>query len=335
MSQRFRAVFAAALLLSAVGCSSQSSQQDGLGRLTALSESSSSSKSARSDAGCTGQPNKDLGSGVVCADSGFRVSDMPRFANWNGLGKYTSDEYLGPEFVATFGSDNVCASVTGDLCTLTTDALNYYEKFREFIKSGRCEGVVMIAALTSLKLISPSAFNESAENLSELQPNVGPLVRTINYWWSTQFDENVRKASEKFRKEGVKEIVQQLGATLQGRVSATLGLYSGNSGHAVLPVALLRNPSGEYVVVVYDSNSPGRFGRVMIDVEAGTWKYPSAGLNGSPRGWSGRNGAIDLTPLSARPVGASCSFCKSKKPSSVTVEINAAEIIEPKASISN
>lgn len=298
-----------------------SSQKKGLSRLAAQGKKASSSRSATSDATCPGTPVKEFGPGTVCADSGFRIRDMPRFANWDGLGRYKEDGYLGPEFVGLFGEENVCAVVEGDSCTLTAEAARYYTTFQKYLPNGRCEGVILVTALMSMGLLRPSSIAPSVGKPSALNPEVPSVVRNINYWWGTQFDQGVISATEKIRSGGIAEIVQLLGNNLRNGVYATMGVYSGQAGHAVLPVALVREASGAYAAVVYDSNTPGRFGRVVLDVSADSWRYQLKGLGGSANGWSGKSGTVDLTPMTVRPKSASCAFCGSREASTVRIRL--------------
>lgn len=297
------------------------SQKNGLSRLAALKKKpGAGTRVTATDASCQGAPVRDFGAGAVCADTGFRRADILRFGNWGGVGQYKTDDYLGPEFVAAFGADNVCASVTGNSCVLTKSAAENYATIRDYIGGGRCEGIILVAALMNLGWLQPSSLIPSASRSSAIRPNDPTVLRNINYWWSTQFDQNVLKATGEIRDSGVQGIVQMLGSNLRSGIYGTMGIYSGKSGHAVLPVALLRDVSGSYAAVVYDSNTPGKFGRVLLDPAAGTWSYPLPGLGGSPKGWSGKSGTIDLTPMSSRPRTATCSFCGGKDASTTTVK---------------
>lgn len=325
-SLRRVAVALSVVLVSTLGASpalaksGDSSQKNGLARLASKKAAASGSHSAVSDANCPGSPVKEFGAGAVCADSGFRAKDIPAFTNWGGVGRYKGDDFLGPEFIAAFGAENVCASTAADNCVLSKSAADFYGTMRKYIASGRCEGIVMLAGLMSLGRVKPSLVSPGASVARAVRPTVSTVLRNINYWWSTQFDENVQAATADIRGKGIAEVIKLLGSNLRSGVYGTMGIYSGKSGHAILPIALLRDPAGPYVAVVYDSNSPGAFGRVTLDPVADRWTYPAPGLGGAAQGWSGKSGTIDLTPMSSRPTVAKCPSCDGKDASGVSVK---------------
>lgn len=307
--------------------SNSSTQKQSLKFLTGRKRASSGSRSAKSDATCAGSPVKEFGSGSVCADSGFRLKDVLTFENWGGTGRYKEDEYLGPEFIATFGEDNVCASVSGGRCTLTQSAAEAYTQISKYISGGRCEGMVVVAGLMSLGRIRPHEVASGTKTVAAISPSVPDVLRAVNYWWTTQFSSEVVSATAEIKEKGVSEIVRLLGSNLRNGVYATMGLYSGRDGHAVLPVALTRENSGAYVAIVYDSNASSSFGRVELDTVADAWRYRAPGLGGSPQGWMGRSGTIDLTPMLSRQRSVKCDFCGGKSPSSLSVSIGTGRIV--------
>lgn len=290
--------------------------------LSAQGRRDASSKGANSVAVCDEAAPSDYGRDSLCADSGFRSADRFSFANWADE-KYTGDQLTAAQLVSLFGK-YVCASITGDACTLSTGGEELLKNMEKAYLSGRCEGMVVLASLLKSKAVPLSSFAGKAASVINLDPDDEALQKSIAYWWMTQYSVAVAETSSKVRSRGLKEIIRLLEVNLSSGTFATMGLYFGGQGHALLPVGLLRSPDGIFHVAVYDSNLPEEFGSVDIDLAADKWTYLRGGLNGDAKLgiWSGTSGSIDLTAMSSRSETSSCPFCKGKDPGTTSVRLD-------------
>jgi hypothetical protein len=141
------------------------------------------------------------------------------------------------------------------------------------------------------------------------RPNVS-LEQEINYWWSTQFVDEVKAQAAESRTNDPVTLTKQLAAGLTAGLGYTIGIYDEGFGHAVTPFAVTKVDSG-YVIHIYDNNAPGEARTISIDEAANTWTYDKAAENpdGTPAAWSGSTGTLELTPMNARSAPFACSFC--------------------------
>lgn len=292
----------------------------------AKEQGSTSSKSSESTGDCAAQGPTEFGRSPVCADSGFRKDDALSFSNWAGK-RYVNDSLTIENLTALFGS-SVCASVEGKNCTLSKGALALFEKMQQGYEQGRCEGMVVMAALLSAKAVSVDEVDGKAQTTSQLSPDNEVLQGGIAYWWSTQFSATLANGTTEIRNQGLKGIVRQLKTNLPKGAFATMGIYFSGRGHALLPVGLTRRPDGVYEIIVYDSNVVDRFKTVTVDLTADKWEYEFGGGNGAPSDvWSGTSGLIDLSPMTLRDDLDKCAYCDDPSPSDVTVTLETEPIV--------
>ena len=287
----------------------------------ARQQDAASSKAASGSGECSGVAPRDFGRDPMCADSGFRRTDILPFANWAGR-KYSDDMLTTANLTALFGR-SVCATVDGDICTLTNGAVDFLHNLEKAYLNGRCEGMVVMASLLASKAVALDAVDPSAESSSAVDPDTAALQKAIGYWWTTQYSTDVGDATGKIRKKGLKEVIRQLQVNLSNGTFATMGLYYKGLGHALLPVGLMRGPDGAFKVVVYDSNLPDVFATVDVDLATDTWTYRFGAQNGDADAhvWTGTSGDIDLTPMTSRAAQSKCIYCEDKSASDVTVRL--------------
>jgi hypothetical protein len=272
------------------------------------------------DIACTSMRVLGLGSGNVCSDSGYRVTNTFKFPNWGGT-RFPNDALSGQVFVSLFGRENVCVTSAGDMCELTKSAKKEFDKMSTTLLNGRCEGIIVVNALVAAGVLPANMLQSGASSASALSPQSQALITQLNYWWATQFSSEVMNRTNDIRKQGLKNVVAQLSTHLKRGLFATLGIYSQSAGHAVLPIALTRDPSGVFNVIVYDSNLPGKLSRLQIDTAKDQWTYAhgTTSLQQPARPWTGKSGSIDLTPMSSRVKMGKCEFCGDKSPSGFKV----------------
>jgi hypothetical protein len=139
-------------------------------------------------------------------------------------------------------------------------------------------------------------------------------VHRIFRQFSTQFFQEVVDERDEWAKKSLAELVNAIADGLQsGSPKFSMGVYSDNGGHAVLPYAINPLDNGVMRVLVYDSNWPGKERFVDIDVANNSWKFSFSGADpeNDPKAWTGGKGDIDLNSLDARQQSM-CPFCKTE-----------------------
>lgn len=264
---------------------------------------------AKSDVACRGRADRSLGGGELCVDTGFRAADGFLFANWSSH-RFEGDDVTVADMVALFGESSVCSSVTGNVCILNTGAEQLRTKLARQVSGGRCEGLVLLAGLMKAGLVRPSDFGPGVASITDLGPNSPDLVAAVNYWWATQFDPDAVAVAAANRVDDLGSFLRRLTVALGDGSTTTIGIYSGSTGHALLPVAVTAQPDGTYVVGVYDSNFPSEIRSLIVDVARNQWSYVSGDATaGNKDTMVGSAGMIDFTTIEARLGRRTCEGC--------------------------
>jgi hypothetical protein len=270
-----------------------------------LTACASTSPGPTVDAGqCTGASPSELtttGSGEVCADNGFHPSnDGFSFANWGGTP--TADAIDSGTLIAMFGREPVCATDSATSCTMRPAAQAWMDQMNEALANGRCEGMAVLSERLFDGLARAAELDPRAQHtidLARTQPNV---ARTLGYWWLTQFPAEVATPTSKSRSLLPSQMITEIITGLEKRTGNTLGLYSEFGGHAVTPIAVVKEGSN-FTISVYDSNDPGVIKHVIVDPSTESWVY-DARANSSgvvTERWRGTGaGSMDLTPMALR-----------------------------------
>lgn len=236
---------------------------------------------------------KNTESGLAPKTNGFS------FANF---GAAASPEVFNASDLSTMFGSRACSSGSGDNCTPTAQAAAWAQMVNEARQSGHCEGLaVQASARFASKETPPTVeLNNSAE-----------VTHGIMRAFATQFLPEVQDATNEWAKKSLVEILNELSTSFEaGETKYTLGIYTKTGGHAVLPYAL-EFPSEDLAVIkVYDSNWPGMERYVVVDLKAKQWyfSFSSANPQKDDCAWTGKQGDIDITPISARTAGT-CPFC--------------------------
>ena len=251
-----------------------------------------------------------LGDGSVCADNGFRpTADDFSFPNWAGVQDQDGgDGFTLDTLVRLYGASEVCVDGIAEPCEPTPIATQTIEQWSSALAGGRCEGMATLSLRYFLGL-DQSGVGSTVE-LS--RPNVS-LEQEINYWWSTQFVDEVKAQAAESRTKDPVTLTKELASGLTAGLGYTIGIYDEGFGHAVTPFAVTKVDAG-YVIHIYDNNAPGETRRITVDEATNTWTYDQAASNpdaqgGTTTAWSGSTGTLELTPMSARSAPFACSFC--------------------------
>ena len=237
---------------------------------------------------------------AIAANSGIKPNnDGFSFANFGS--RATPESLNADDLVTMFGS-GACVDAKTSPCVPTAQAAKWAQMVNESRAAGHCEGLAVQAAARFQKKEMPETVK---------LPNQGEITHGIIRAFATQYLPEVQDSTNEWADKSLVEIVNELSTTFQaGLVSYTMGLYTPQGGHAVLPYAL-QFPSPELAVVkVYDSNWPGMERFVVIDLKAKTWYFSFSGTDPQKDdcAWSGKAGDIDITPMDSR-TSATCPFC--------------------------
>ena len=237
----------------------------------------------------------------TCADSGFRPDPHGfSFANWGGVA--AGDAVTTETLVALFGARNVCVDGDHGPCTPRPAAIQWAAQMNQLLANGRCEGMSVQAERFFAGLTKLKSLDKSARTAADLSNSNRRLVAQIDYWWATQLMPEVAAAASASRALQPSAIVAAVSAGLRNGSANTIGLYSKPGAHAVTPFAVTYDKP-YYSLWVYDSNHPGRPGRVLVDAATETWHYqshpsPDAAADG---GWNGSGpGGLEYTPMAVR-----------------------------------
>ena len=249
---------------------------------------------------CKKDPKAGLGDGEVCIDSGIRNQSLFSFANWGGR-RYKADDFGFSEMIALYGESVICAKVGQRECDVTPKARLMRTVIDNMLQNGRCEGLSALGALY-MNSRGPAPKSFDAEDIQSLTPRVDEFANVIDYWWATQFFNDVIDQSKSSRKSGVQSVLEQVVAGLQEQSGVTVGIYAEEGAHSVLPVAVTRTDANNYIAHVWDSNNPRALGRLEFDLQAKQWTYLGGRLNAgsASKKWTGGDGTIDAVALDTR-----------------------------------
>lgn len=269
---------------------------------------------------CTDLDAPDLGEGKLCIDNGFRVSaDDFSFANW-GRSPQADANVTVQTMIDLFGHSAVCVTGPESECVLRPTTTQKLEEWNNALAGGRCEGLSTLSTRFFLNLDSPASFRTTASQVADLKRDDTDLSSSIVYWWATQFLTEVSDRAATSRTQSPLQLVDNLIQGLANGVGYTAGLYFGSSGHSVTPFAVTRRGTN-FVVHVYDNNSPGMRRELLVNGAKNTWTYESASTSPSTNRstWSGGIGTLELTPMSSRQGPFACTFCSATRQDNPTV----------------
>jgi hypothetical protein len=248
----------------------------------------------------SGSSSSDVPLSAVAADVGM-VPEANGFSFAN-FGSSASPEYFDANDLKTMFGDAACVKAVTDKCIPTAQAAAWAQMVNEARASGHCEGLAVQAAVR---------FDQKATPETVKLFNDGDVTHGIMRAFATQFLPEVQDATNSWAKKSLVEIINELSLQLSaGKTAYTLGLYTPSGGHAVLPYAMEFPEENLAVIKVYDSNWPGMERFVVIDLATKTWYFSFSGQNPQKDecAWTGGEGDMDITPMSARVAGT-CPFC--------------------------
>ena len=245
--------------------------------------------------------NADIG--MVPNENGFS------FANFGA--QATPEVFDGSDLAQMFG-EQACVDGRTDPCAPTTEAASWARMVNESRASGHCEGLAVQAS---------ARYAAKADPVTVKLFNKGDVTHGIMRAFATQFLPEVQDATNEWAKKSLAEKVNELARSLKaGNAEYTLGIYSEEGGHAVLPYAIQFTEDDLAVIKVYDSNWPGAERYVVVDLKAEKWFFSFNGQNPKTDecAWTGGARDLDITPMTKRTSGT-CPFCGDKSTVAKTV----------------
>lgn len=241
---------------------------------------------------------------VVNTSSGLKPdSNGFAFANF---GSSASQEVFDENDLVEMFGETVCVDSVIDPCVPTEEAAAWARMVNDSRAVGHCEGLVVQAALRYSAKLDPQTVT--------LQ-NEGDVTHGIMRAFATQFLPEVQKSTKAWSKRSLKDNVAELVSAFKaGKTNYTLGVYSPNGGHAVLPYAVEFPTPERADILLYDSNWPGITRKVVVDLATDTWFFsfdnpdPNVDPTKDASAWSGNSGSMDITPMDSRS-NATCPMC--------------------------
>ena len=243
---------------------------------------------------------------LVASDDGFA------FPNFGAVG--TPEVFDGSDLAAMFGGV-ACVGGVVDPCAPTAVAASWAQMVNQARASGHCEGIVVQAAVRYNNQETPKTVQLAKDS---------EVDHAIMRAFATQFLPEVQEETNGWQKKSLEDILGALSDSFRGpdvegsslfgiranvalsnlgEAEYTMGLYSEEGGHAVLPYAIDFPDDNTAIIHVYDSNWPGRSDRfVRVDLSTGEWFFSFSGQdpNNDACQWTGKKGDMDLTSLTTR-----------------------------------
>ena len=198
--------------------------------------------------------------------------------------------------VALFGADAVCVEAPVDgACVPTPEATAWIDMVAGAMVGGACEGMTVSSLDRFLAGTTPFTGD---------LPRSDAYLRRIALLYATQFLADVIDATQSWRSATPSQILGELERALAdpAHEQYTLGLYHGNGGHSVLPIAIESVDATRSRIVVYDPNWPQADRWIDVDLDTEEWVFSYAGTNPDnlEDAWSGGAREMVLTPVSVR-----------------------------------
>ena len=252
--------------------------------------------------------------GSACSGGGAKVDLIPvatelrptphgySFANF--AASASPEEFVADDLVKMFGAE-ACAGGVTIPCDPIAEAAAWARMVNQARSSGHCEGIVVEASQRfDLSLMPPTVD----------LVNEGEVTHEIIRTFATQFLPEVQEETIDWGKQSLKKIIGELIESFKtGKAKYSMGLYTDQGGHAVLPYAIEFPTAESARIQLYDSNWPGKNRFVDVDLKTEQWTFSFSGPDpeNDSNAWTGGKGYMDLTSLDTRS-NSTCPFCASK-----------------------
>ena len=218
------------------------------------------------------------------------------FPNFSPLA-YEDVWFDSSDMVLMFGdSPDVCSDneVADAGCVLTAEAAQFAQMVNLFRAGGHCEGFSIVAA---------QRFNAGLTPVTKALPDEPDVLRALMRGVSSQFLPEVQAEADMWLQASLRDKVLYVQDGLSGgELTTSIGVYTKESGHALLPYAVVWDSPDAAQIFAYDSNRPGMDTVISVDLEADRWEFMYS--DGSL--WAGGPQEMDITSIDR--IG-SCPFC--------------------------
>ena len=269
--------------------------------------------------------------GEIVADTGFRP-DVNGFS-FENYGEMEGVRNLGAaEMRALFGS-RVCVRLVNGSCKLTPVARAWMEDENEGMSGGHCYGFAMMSQLIYKDLL-PSSREAGMPTGPASGMKLNPkLQRNLAYTFVWQgLDSVLDRTIGGTPKEVLEKAIEVLRP--DNREIYGLGFYARDGGgHEITPYAVESKGNGQYVILTYDNNWPGRTSPFYVDTVANTWRYDLSAGNPEfdPEVWDGdaKTKTVTLDPTTPGIGVQPCPFCEGAKLQFNTVKLDSSPTNHP------
>ena len=253
---------------------------------------------------------------TVLADSGFRPDK-----NGFGFENYGNDNQplnLTPADVRTLFGDKVCASISGDTCTLIPPAQQWMDELNAGMNGGHCDGMASVSLFMYSGTLKPSDYGQDSIVALPFTKN-DKLTRTIAYYFSEQ---TTAPTYTGLVMGTPNEIVDKLVAAITSKSEQyviSLRKRDNTGGHAITPYAVVDKGNDLVWIMVYDNNFPKVERHIEVNRKANTWQYIASTNPSEPAGLyegDADTKTLRLKPMSLRLQPQICEFCATAAPSS-------------------
>lgn len=244
------------------------------------------------------------------SDLGFKPK--PDGFSFENYGSDSEPQNMTEADVRALFGDKACTMSSGGKLVLTPTARKWMNQVNSEMANGHCEGM---AALSLMFYTGEEDVKDyGGDSVYGLEFDNADLQSEIARWWATQ-------ALDPTESSVIEATPTQILDVLAKKMSKdgetyTLGIYKrdGSDGHAITPYAVENDGNGQYRILVYDNNYPGKTCEVKLDANKNTWNYvASTNPDEEPETYEGdaSTKTLELTPTSARTSAQSAPFALS------------------------
>ncbi|MGA0269867.1 MAG: hypothetical protein ACO3ME_06200, partial [Ilumatobacteraceae bacterium] len=247
---------------------------------------------------CGGSADLGLNDEITPADTGVWESSVDYgFAFPNFTANTYPDELFNAEDITMLFGDSadVCVSGTGADCELTAEAAQFAQMVNTARSWGHCEGFSILAA---------GRYNDGLEPVSSALLDSPDVLHALMRGVASQFLPEVQAEADKWAQASLLDKVLYVQQSLDdGMLDVSVGIYTDDAGHALLPYKVTWDSDDYAQIWVYDSNQPGLTVSIQVDLAEKSWRFPYAG----GQTWSGGSSMLDLVSIDDR--SGKCPFC--------------------------
>lgn len=218
------------------------------------------------------------------------------FANWGGL---TSRDKMSYEHLVELIGGSAQCDEEGLHCHLRNGNLIELKHLNEHLSAGRCEGMIVLAALIFTGQYDLGQLSSTATNTIDLTRDQS--ADEIARWWATQLSPELHQFATTKRTLRPHEVAREVQVLMENRIMVSMGIYADGIAHTVLPFAAFIEPQ-KTTFLVYDPNSPLETKKLTVDFDTDVWELSDAYLSNGSIGTlsSSERGSLDYINITAR-----------------------------------